>query len=153
VAATTISRLEGVFATVEKSGERLLIRAAGRDYELRYSPRDCGREGSYGLSLDGRAFVCPSALDRITERFFYPYFATNIAAYFRSRQAPDLLVLAAESTSFGDYLHAHHGGLTPDEIFVPLLTWNIKLRSPDPYPQTFRLLQGLRTLAPASSGR
>ncbi|MEO5667446.1 MAG: hypothetical protein ABIR96_05260, partial [Bdellovibrionota bacterium] len=143
-ALNAATRLGGVGLTVGKTRDGLTIYTQTTTHTIRYATSDCGRDGAYALSINNGTFYCPSELNKISEQFFYPYFATNIAAYFRAKDAPDALVLASEETSFGDNLHAHHGGLTPDEIRVPLLFWNLEFKSAERLPQTFRLLEGFR---------
>lgn len=142
-----ISKLTGVEMTIERQQDKLRILTPTRELQLRYRSADCGRDGDYEVSIESQSFLCPSKLNRVSRNFFYPYFATNVAAYFKAKDAPDALILAQEQTSFGDAIHAHHGGLTPDEITVPLLVWNLKVKTTERLPPTFRLLEDFRSKA------
>jgi hypothetical protein len=143
--ASSATTLAGVEMVVHKKGDTLFMHTPTKIYTLRYQNKDCGRDGDYALSLEGRTFLCPSQLNRVSERFYYPYFATNLAAYFRAKDSPDAVLLAREQTSFGANLHAHHGGMTPGEILVPLLFWNLDYQSAEKHPQTYHLLEGFRS--------
>lgn len=144
-AMSHIGHLNGVEMTILKRDKTLEIFSSQKNYTIKYKEANCGIEGNYALKLESLPYLCPSKLNQFSQKFFYPYFATNIAAYFYSDNSPDALVLAKEKTSFGDAIHAHHGGLTFAEIQVPLLLWNINVKSSDQMPQTFRLLESLRT--------
>jgi hypothetical protein len=142
--ASSAATLPGVEMVVHRKGDTLSMHTPSKVYTLRYQDKDCGRDGNYALSLEGRSFLCPSQLNRVSEKFYYPYFATNLAAYFRAKESPDAILLAREQTSFGANLHAHHGGMTPGEILVPLLLWNLDYQSAEKHPQTHRLLETFR---------
>jgi len=51
----------------------------------------------------------------------YPDLPSQILAYFRARRAGDIAVFAAPGWDFGQKNHAGHGGLRPEEMFVPIL--------------------------------
>jgi hypothetical protein len=143
--SSSAATLAGVEMVVQRKGEMLSMHTPNKVYTLRYQDADCGRDGNYALSLEGRPFRCPSQLNRVSEKFYYPYFATNLAAYFRAKDGPDAILLAREQTSFGANLHAHHGGMTPGEILVPLLLWNLDYQSAEKHPQTYHLLETFRS--------
>jgi hypothetical protein len=116
-----------------------------RKYTIRYQDADCGHDGNYALSVESSPYVCPSGIDGLTEKFFYPYFATNLANYFRAPNHPEVLLLASSAYSFAypEYV-ANHGGMTPDELFVPIFYWNIRINSSEPVLPTYRLLEEFR---------
>jgi len=51
----------------------------------------------------------------------YPDLVPQILAYFEAPLAGDIAVFAAPCWDFGDHLKAGHGGLAPEDMFVPLL--------------------------------
>jgi len=51
----------------------------------------------------------------------YPDLPAQIVAYFRARRAGDLAVFAAPGWDFSRHHRAGHGGLRPEDMFVPLL--------------------------------
>jgi len=51
----------------------------------------------------------------------YPDLVPQIMAYFEAPRAPDLAVFAAPGWDFGNHLKAGHGGVQPEDMFVPLL--------------------------------
>lgn len=51
----------------------------------------------------------------------YPDLVPQILAYFEAPLAGDLAVFAAPGWDFGNHLKAGHGGLGPEDMFVPLL--------------------------------
>ena len=51
----------------------------------------------------------------------YPDLVPQIMAYFEAPRAPDLAVFAAPGWDFGNHLKAGHGGVRPEDMFVPLL--------------------------------
>ncbi len=56
-----------------------------------------------------------------TVRSDYPDLPAQILAYFRSRYAGDLAVFAASGWDFNNVNRAGHGGLSPGDMFVPLM--------------------------------
>jgi len=51
----------------------------------------------------------------------YPDLPAQILAYFRSRRAGDIAVFAAAGWDFGNVHRGGHGGLSPADMFTPLL--------------------------------
>ena len=51
----------------------------------------------------------------------YPDLPAQILAYFRAPRAGDIAVFAAPGWDFRGANRSGHGGLTPDDMFVPLL--------------------------------
>jgi hypothetical protein len=139
-----LSRIGGVEAVVSRRGEVLHARVAGRDFQIRYQKANCGHEGDYALSVEGRPFLCPSQVDKLTRNLLYPYFVTSMATFFRVYQKPDFLILAAPGISFNGSPTGNHGGLHPDELLVPVLSWRMQLRSSEPVLRTYHLLEFLR---------
>lgn len=51
----------------------------------------------------------------------YPDLPAQIVAYFRSRLAGDIVLFAADGWDFGPVHHGGHGGVSPADMFTPLL--------------------------------
>lgn len=147
------ARLPGVEVVVEKTVEgHLRLYTRQKVHFLRAQSRSCGDTIHRAWSLDEGPALCPLDFDSQYPQFFYPYFATRLITYFRSPQSPDALVLARPGQHFGSG-HAggprgSHGGLTPDEMRVPVLTWNVEIRSPERPLRTYKLLETLRRQVP-----
>jgi hypothetical protein len=69
--------------------------------------------------LAGRPFDAQAWL-RATADTDYPDLVPQIVAYFEARRAGDIVLFAAPGWDFGRSLKAGHGGLGPEEMFVPL---------------------------------
>ncbi len=142
---TKLSSLPGVEAVASRNKNEIDIKSAKKSYSIGYQDADCEAEGDYALSVERGPFLCPSAADNVSQNFFYPYFATNLATYFRAPRHPDILALAQKGFSFGSSnVLADHGGMTPEEIQVPVLTWNLIIESSEPILRTYQLLESLR---------
>ncbi len=138
--------LPGVEASVLNDNESLKIYSGNKSYTLRYQAADCGSESQYALSVENSEFLCPSKINLLTQKFFYPYFATNLASFFNAPQYPDLLVLAQTGAYFSSHrsVVGAHGGMTPEELFVPILTWNLIIHPSESITPTYKLLESLR---------
>ena len=72
------------------------------------------------VALNGEP-ISPRAWLEATHASDYPDLPTQLLAYFRSRYAGDLAVFAAPGCDFFANHQAGHGGLQPDDMFVPIL--------------------------------
>ncbi|NIA20525.1 MAG: sulfatase-like hydrolase/transferase [Anaerolineaceae bacterium] len=70
--------------------------------------------------LDGSGHS-PSAWLAATVGTEFPGLPAQIVAYFRARRAGDLVVFAAPGWDFQNSYRAGHGGLRPEDMFVPML--------------------------------
>jgi hypothetical protein len=133
--ATTIylntdARFAGVekFIRSDRAGRPLVPMGACRDFFLpiRAGLLDEAR-GFLSARLEGRAEVRPVA-EMIAEGWFGPH----VSEQFRTR-AGDLVILPYpresvwwyEKDRFVQKYYGHHGGLTPEEMEIPLLVWEM----------------------------
>jgi predicted AlkP superfamily pyrophosphatase or phosphodiesterase len=72
---------------------------------------------------------------------FYPYFASNLAHYFKTQGHPDAIVLSKSGSAFLAKDKGQHGGPTLEEVYVPLLIRNAKLANGDQTPALWQILK------------
>jgi hypothetical protein len=108
---------------------------------LHYVKAKCGDLG-FALAQDSTSstgsmqtspFRCPDTFSQFD----------LLATFFHSFNRPDAVVLAADQLNFSkndDVMLGQHGGLTPDEIFVPLLLRNASLNE-GVVPDLYKLLK------------
>lgn len=73
---------------------------------------------------------CPQKLNELPELNSMPSFAPeNLVSYLAAPQHPDAAIVAADGISFFDKYRGHHGGLSSDEVIVPLLLRGIVVRN------------------------
>lgn len=127
-----LARQGGVAATAGRLGDSVYI-AQGRelrriDYGIGACPiypyRMRVREMPSERALYSGDYECPDYFDRLewVEKGAFTYPA--IADFFQAPTRPDAVVTAAGGTSFGGSGRGQHGGLTRDEMIVPLLERN-----------------------------
>ncbi len=122
------------FAGVEKflkanhSGELIVPAGSARDFFLYIKPGMIDEAQAFLASrLDGRAEV-----RKVTEMMEGGYFGPIISSQFRGR-AGDLVILPYRGESvwwyekdrFEQKFFGHHGGLTKEEMEIPLITWEM----------------------------
>jgi hypothetical protein len=133
-----ISDVDFVGLKIEES-----FQAQSRKLSLKVSTRtseECGKN-KFALSIEdlgqpvilakGPTWMCPDGLDEESNRLFYPYLLSNLAHYFRSSSAPEMVVVAKPGVAFNSKYKGQHGGPTEREVIVPLLIRNAKLKNPD----------------------
>lgn len=72
---------------------------------------------------------------------FYPYFASNLAHYFKTPGHPDAIILSKSGSAFLAKDKGQHGGPTPEEVYVPLLIRHAKLANGDQTPALWQILK------------
>jgi hypothetical protein len=122
------------FAGVEKylrstrAGELIVPAGSARDFFLYIQPGMLDEAQAFLASrLDGRAEV-----RKVTEMMEEGYFGPIISAQFRGRVG-DLVILPYrgesvwwyEKNRFEQRFYGHHGGLTKEEMEIPLITWEM----------------------------
>lgn len=131
--------------TLQSLPGEVRVRTPARIESIRYREARCGlADYALSFSAEGPDYHCPDYYDAHPTPGFYPYFAASVASYFRSPYHPDAVVLAAPGVSFTRRLLGQHGGLTPEEMEVPLLARNAKVSRSGP----IRSWQVLRYLDP-----
>ena len=125
--ASTASR--NVAWTLQRAGNRVWIRGPGIQASFEYSEGACDSSTSpvHPIRWQGGNALCPADLDRVAMSPFPPYFFSNVATYFESRYHPDALILAADHVLFSRGYKGAHGGLTLEELLVPVLARNADL--------------------------
>jgi hypothetical protein len=108
-----------------KTGEVEFRQPGGRgkpiSYHLVAGDDPFGWEGKVpAAALKGRPMSGREWLTA-THETEYPDLPEPIVAYFRARRAGDIAVFAAPGWDLSDKHRAGHGGLRPDEMYVPLL--------------------------------
>jgi predicted AlkP superfamily pyrophosphatase or phosphodiesterase len=125
---------EPAFAGMEKflktnsMGELILPAGSARDFFLYVKPEALDEAQAFLASrLDGRAQV-----RKVTELMDQGYFGPVISPQFRAR-AGDLVILPHhgesvwwfEKDKFEQKFRGHHGGLTKQEMEIPLIMWEM----------------------------
>jgi hypothetical protein len=149
--------LPGVELTMLRSRNEVLVQSAtghNPDARIRYERANCQRT-PYALAFDrlpqgsGRrvelasfsGYQCPEVLERGQGSEYDPYFASNVAAYFHSPYHPDAVITARPGVSFTNEALGQHGGLTAEEVIVPVLMRGAELRSAGQVVPTYELLK------------
>lgn len=126
----TDPRFEGVtrFLRTNRAGEFIVPGGACRDFFL-YIREGMVDEAQAFLAsrLEGRAEV-----RKVAEMMAEGWFGPKVSPAFRTR-AGDLVILPYrgeavwwyEKDKFGQKYYGHHGGLTPQEMEIPLLRWEM----------------------------
>jgi hypothetical protein len=126
---------------------------ATADARIRYFRGACAGGSDYRLSLmaiprgsmpwgglPGPSEQCPEAFDRLARPYYYPFFVSNAAAYFHAPEHPDAVVLAGRGVAYSKGHLGEHGGMTPEEILVPVLMRGAALSDPSRVIPTHKLL-------------
>lgn len=93
---------------------------------------------------DDDVFHCPEDFDASGAAGDPRYLVPPLVEYFTSPLAPDIVLTAEVGAEFTGSYKGNHGGLSPSEAFVPILTRHIDLGE-DVFP-THRLLHLLNLL-------
>jgi hypothetical protein len=133
--ATTIyinrdPRFKGIeeFLRINNHGDLINPAGSARDYFLYIKPNLVNEAREFlSQRLEGVADVC-KVTDLVSEGFFGPIISPSF-----SNRVGDLVILPYENESiwwyeknrFEQKYYGHHGGLTPQEMEIPLLTWNL----------------------------
>ncbi len=151
----------GVQMVAYRSGEQVVIASAERVQTLSYGRALCEND-RYSLQVTSRGFRvardraphstlptylkqfrCPNEFDQSQSEFDAPFLYSSIATYFRSATAADALILAKDHFSFNQKSMGAHGGLTREEMLVPILLRNAEIDGAQAPPKTSDLLNFL----------
>jgi hypothetical protein len=153
-----IRHLPGMELTMLRLRNDLWVQSAtgaASDARIRYSRGGPGcRDGAdYRLSLSvaGPDELCPEAYDLAARPYYFPYFVSSAAAYFHAPEHPDAVVLAGKGVAFTRGFLGQHGGMTPEELLVPVLMRGAALADPSRVIPTHKLL-GFVTATPQAQG-
>jgi len=86
-------------------------------------------------------FFCADGYDRQAGFQNYSAMIPALVEYFSNPKSPDVVFVADKDSEFSGNYHGNHGGLTDEEVLVPLLTRHVDL-PPTPLP-TSQLLHYL----------
>lgn len=88
------------------------------------------RCGEYAFAVEHRGSInCPQDITKGPLGQLPPFAVQNLLSYFAAPQHPDAVVIAASGISFYDKYHGHHGGLTEEEVVVPLLLRGVNVKN------------------------
>jgi len=87
-------------------------------------------------------YACPEVVDHFVSHYLPPFFITNMAAYFWEKAHPDAVILAKDHISFIDQYIGHHGGVSADEVMIPILLRNANFPTLNKHPHIEDLLKG-----------
>jgi hypothetical protein len=116
------------FLKTDRKGELIVPAGSARDFFLYIQPGALDEAQAFLASrLAGRAEV-----RKVSELVQAGYFGPRISPQFRAR-AGDLVILPYrgesvwwfEQDNFEQKFRGHHGGLTPQEMEIPLITWEM----------------------------
>ena len=98
---------------------------------------------------EAKIFTCLSQFDR-TAAADDDYQIPALVDYFANPESPDAVFIADENSDFADGYAGNHGGLTREEMLVPVLTKDVEL--PRGVSPTYKLLEfmGVTTPPPAN---
>ncbi len=129
----------------------LLVESKAERNLLTYSSGKC-REG-FAIAISevragatlatGRHNECPEKLNGITNQKYYPFFLSNLSYYFKTPGHPDAIIIPKAGVALKSGYVGLHGGPTPQEVFVPLLSRNAKVEAPSGAPPLWDLLRFL----------
>jgi predicted AlkP superfamily pyrophosphatase or phosphodiesterase len=123
-------RFEGIekFLRTNLKGEMIVPAGSARDFFLYIQP---------GMVEEAQAFLATrleekAEVRRVAELAAEGYFGPKVSALFTAR-AGDLVILPRryesvwwyEKNKYEQRYYGHHGGLTPQEVEIPLLTWEM----------------------------
>lgn len=136
-AAKSFLHLTHVAMSIAKTDHRLDIFYANGKHgriELSDSPCDGGTSQAHFVWLKPKdpspsGFHCPEEFDADAGFGNRSYMVSALVEYFAAAHAPDLLLLPDDTSEFSGEFRGNHGGLSANEIFVPLLTHNTTLRT------------------------
>jgi predicted AlkP superfamily pyrophosphatase or phosphodiesterase len=123
-------RFEGIekFLRTNRKGEIIVPSGSARDFFLYIKP---------GMVEDAQAFLATrlegkAEVRKVTDMAAEGYFGPKISSQFKSRVG-DLVILPVryesvwwyEKNKYEQRYYGHHGGLTPQEMEIPLIMWEM----------------------------
>jgi Type I phosphodiesterase / nucleotide pyrophosphatase len=134
-------KMNGVEFTAALEGQRLVLESPARRREFALGAPLCPGEPVSLAELPGAEFRCLAAFDEATG--LYPYLISNLARFLTAPHHPDALVEAKPEVVFTRQFRGNHGGLTAEELYVPVLLRGAKIAGSGPL-RTSDLLKSLR---------
>jgi hypothetical protein len=111
-----------------KNGTHIKVIAKNFETEFQWVKANCpGYDYAIGFPKTAQVSCPDRIVSTIKGTLLSPYWVSLLTEYFRSPKAPQALVFAADGYSFAEGL-GQHGGLTSDEVNIPLLS-NSELNS------------------------
>lgn len=98
-------------------------RAANFEWISEEEPSDSNEYASRGP----RVFTCLSAFDAATAADDDSYLVPALADYFAAPGAPDIVFIPDDHSDFASGSAGNHGGLTREEMLVPVLTKGVDM--------------------------
>ena len=154
---------DGVALAAAREGDSVYVVRRGGTERIDYFPGSCGAHAykirvvdlQQGQPRFFRDFACPSEFDRLDDGGDPGDAAAGLVNFFQADTRPDAFVVAAPGVAFIRGARGHHGGLTREEMIVPLLARNAKIASPGKLFSNTGLLEflleGPELPAPASA--
>jgi len=138
-----ISTVSGVDMIAQRLEDSIVVKSPSQNFEIKYGPKLCSKY-SYSIKVGSSSrFQCPDFFDQGAESSAFPYLITNLANYFKSPIRPDAIVVAKAGYGFTRSAKGNHGGLSKEEVLVPLLTRNISFGLKIQIVKTSELLLGI----------
>lgn len=136
--AQDIKSENGVGLVSYRHLNEVVVMSKDQKLNIFYRMHQCG-ESSYQIAIqfDGvnrSEWFCPQVIDSYYQFKNYPQFFSLIANYFESSGHTDLLILADDNVNFSEKEIGVHGGLTSDELFIPILIKNGSISLPPHSP-------------------
>lgn len=138
-----ILKTPGLDFVAQRYENSILIKSLATSFEIKYGPQICPQ---YSFSIKVGAsekFLCPDEFDSEESNSEFPYLITNLSVYFNSSIRPDAIVLAKSGFGFTRKAKGNHGGLSKEEVFVPVLTRNISIGQKGQVVKLSELLLGV----------
>ncbi len=139
--------VRGVEFTAIRNGAVLEIANGKSRFRFAIGPAVCAGEPVSLAPQDGAlppasaSYRCPSDFDDIHSK--HPFLIADLARFLTAPNHPDAIVVAQTDVAFTGKDKGGHGGLTAEEMFVPILLRNAKLAGSGP-ARTSSLLKILR---------
>ncbi len=72
-------------------------------------------------------FHCPEIYDELSDTDSYTFVVSSLLEYFRAEKSPDLVLVPDDDADFSGAYRGNHGGLTSEEVLVPMLARHARL--------------------------
>ena len=139
--------------TALKNGDSIeLRRRDGQHARIELHPAKCASSSlsarfvwtnsSRSSELQLSSYFCPEDFDKAASPTNLNFMVSSLMEYFDSPKSPDLLLIADDTSDFVGGYKGNHGGLTAEEMLVPVLTHDFDLG--EGTQATWRLLLPLK---------
>lgn len=122
-----IIKSNGIDFVAQRQENSIIVKSSATSFEIKYGPQVCPR---YSFSIkvgSSEKFLCPDDLDGDVINSDLPYLMSDLSVFFNSPVRPDAIVLAKSGYGFTRNAKGNHGGLSKEEVLVPVLTRNISI--------------------------